>query len=72
MDVVTGLSSDTGEFPGYTHTFPLEMNFRANLTVTLHAKKVGHCKSYGIATSGKVVVTDIGLGKWRLAGNSIT
>jgi ADP-dependent NAD(P)H-hydrate dehydratase / NAD(P)H-hydrate epimerase len=54
VDIVSGLSSDTGLS---VQTFHLT----ADLTVTFHAMKHGHVEGDGPIRSGKVVVKDIGL-----------
>lgn len=54
VDIVSGLSSDTGES---VQTF----HFTADLTVTFHSRKPGHAQGDGPMRSGKVIVKDIGL-----------
>ena len=54
VDIVSGLSSDTGESVQPFH-------LTAELTVTFHAMKIGHCNNDGPMRSGKVVVKGIGL-----------
>ncbi|MFC2967877.1 NAD(P)H-hydrate dehydratase [Acidimangrovimonas pyrenivorans] len=61
VDVPSGLSSDSGAYPGYEDENPLDSCMLANLTVTFHAKKLGHVLGYGPDACGKVVVKDIGL-----------
>ena len=61
IDIPSGLSSDTGYYPGYTHSDPIEDCIIANLTVSFHTKKVGHVRVFGPAACGKVVVKSIGL-----------
>ncbi len=55
IDFPTGLDSDTGKS---VQTFHLA----ADLTVTFHARKIGHVEGDGPIRCGKVVVADIGLG----------
>lgn len=54
VDILSGLDADTGE---RLSPFPL----MADLTVTFHAKKLGHVMGAGPEVSGTVVVVDIGL-----------
>ena len=54
VDIVSGLSSDTGLSVQSFH-------LTADLTVTFHAKKHGHVEGDGPIRSGKVIVKDIGL-----------
>lgn len=61
VDIPSGLSSDTGHYPGYIHADPVEDCIIANLTVTFHRKKIGHVKADGPVACGKLVIKDIGL-----------
>lgn len=61
VDVPAGLSADTGLYPGVEADNPLDTQITANLTVTFHRMKQGHVLALGPASSGKVVVVDIGL-----------
>ena len=54
IDLPSGLSGDTGKPVGDTA-------FAAGLTVTFHARKVGHALQPGRSRCGEVVVVDIGL-----------
>lgn len=54
VDIVSGLSSDSGES---VQTF----HYTADMTVTFHAPKQGHEQGDGPMRSGKVIVKDIGL-----------
>jgi hydroxyethylthiazole kinase-like uncharacterized protein yjeF len=54
VDVPSGLSADTGRPVGGAA-------FRAALTVTFHARKLGHVLEPGRSCCGEVVVSDIGL-----------
>ncbi|MEE9388861.1 MAG: NAD(P)H-hydrate epimerase [Paracoccaceae bacterium] len=68
VDIPSGMSSDTGNYPGYSlPNNPLDDCIVANLTVTFHKKKIGHEKAYGKAACGKTVVKNIGIGKWESA-----
>jgi hydroxyethylthiazole kinase-like uncharacterized protein yjeF len=53
VDLPSGLSGDTGR--------PLGFAPRADVTVTFHARKVGHVLEPGRELCGEVVVADIGL-----------
>jgi hydroxyethylthiazole kinase-like uncharacterized protein yjeF len=58
VDTPSGLAGDTGQ--------PLGLAcFRADLTVTFHAKKPAHVLQPGRGFCGEVVVADIGLGRAR-------
>lgn len=59
IDIPTSLCSDSGEVLK-TPDVALA-HFRADLTVTFHAPKVGHYLEAGPELSGKVVVKEIGL-----------
>lgn len=61
IDIPSGLSSDTGYYPGYTQSDPIEDCIIANLTVSFHTKKVGHVRVFGPSACGNVVVKSIGL-----------
>ena len=54
VDIPSGVSGDTGQASGPA--------VRAGLTVTFHARKLGHVLEPGRAFCGEVVVADIGLG----------
>ncbi len=54
VDVPSGLSGDTGQALGPAVC--------AGLTVTFHARKLGHVLEPGRGLCGEVVVADIGLG----------
>jgi len=58
LDTPTGLSGDTGQPLG-------PACFRADLTVTFHAKKPAHVLQPGRSLCGEVVVADIGLGRTK-------
>ena len=65
IDIPSGVSSDTGEiFPSESFGILPWDAVQADLTVTFHAKKMGHCKGQGVVFCGNVVVKDIGLCKW--------
>ena len=53
IDIPSGVCSDSGKLLGAP--------FVADLTVTFHAKKVGHVLKYGPAFSGKVTLKSIGI-----------
>jgi NAD(P)H-hydrate epimerase len=53
VDIPSGVDASTGEVPG--------ASVRADLTVTFHARKVGHAVAPGRHVAGAVVVADIGL-----------
>jgi len=55
VDLPSGLSGDTGRPLGYAP--------RADLTVTFHARKVGHALEPGRSLCGDLVIADIGLGQ---------
>ncbi|MEL7115410.1 MAG: NAD(P)H-hydrate epimerase [Pseudomonadota bacterium] len=57
VDIPSGLDADTGEIVGGEKGDA----FRAHLTVTFHAPKIGHVTGQGPEICGKVVVKDIGL-----------
>ena len=54
VDILSGLHTDTGEALS-------KLPLAADLTVTFHRMKRGHCLGDGPRLSGKVVVRDIGL-----------
>jgi NAD(P)H-hydrate epimerase len=54
VDVPSGVDASTGEAPGPA--------VAATVTVTFHARKVGHAVAPGRFLAGEVVVADIGLG----------
>ena len=54
IDLPSGLSGDTGRPIG-------DIGFWAGLTITFHARKIGHMLDPGSARCGEVVVADIGL-----------
>jgi hydroxyethylthiazole kinase-like uncharacterized protein yjeF len=58
LDTPTGLAGDTGQPLG-------PACFRADLTVTFHAKKPAHVLQPGRSLCGEVVVADIGLGRTK-------
>jgi NAD(P)H-hydrate epimerase len=53
VDISSGVDASTGEVPGAA--------VRADVTVTFHARKVGHVVGPGLFHSGDIVVADIGL-----------
>lgn len=53
VDIASGVDASTGEVPGEA--------VRADLTVTMHGRKVGLEVSPGLLHAGEVVVADIGL-----------
>jgi len=55
VDVPTGISADTGKVKGEA--------IKANITLALHCKKVGHILFPGVYFSGLVKVLDIGIRK---------
>jgi hydroxyethylthiazole kinase-like uncharacterized protein yjeF len=55
VDIPSGLSGDTGK--------PLGPAVCAGLTVTFHARKLGHVLEPGRSLCGEVMVVDIGLGE---------
>ena len=63
VDIPSGLSADTGEViggaPAHGRRAP-----RVMLTVTFHAAKRGHFEGEGPAHCGRVVIHDIGIGRW--------
>ncbi|SDE84022.1 yjeF C-terminal region, hydroxyethylthiazole kinase-related/yjeF N-terminal region [Celeribacter baekdonensis] len=59
VDVPSGLCADSGKWLGDDQ--PLDFANVANLTVSFHAKKLGHVLANGPQCCGKTVVADIGL-----------
>jgi hydroxyethylthiazole kinase-like uncharacterized protein yjeF len=58
LDTPSGLAGDTGQPIGL-------VSFRADLTVTFHAKKPAHVLQPGRSLCGEVVIADIGLGRTK-------
>ncbi len=63
VDIPSGLSADTGEVIGGAPARGRRAP-RVMLTVTFHAVKRGHLQGEGPACCGRVVVHDIGIGRW--------
>nr|WP_085309196.1 NAD(P)H-hydrate dehydratase [Planktotalea arctica] len=61
IDLPSGLCADSGRYLGFEGENPREGCIRADLTVTFHARKLGHVLGDGAIGSGHVVVKDIGL-----------
>ena len=59
IDIPTGLHADTGVVPGSA--------FRADLTITMGARKSGLVLNRGPEFSGEIIVVDIGIPPHRLA-----
>ena len=55
IDIPSGIHGDTGKVYGYA--------IRANVTLALHSKKIGHTLYPGINYCGKIIVVDIGMSK---------
>ncbi len=70
VDMPSGLSADTGVVLGDEPMHGLRAP-RVMLTVTFHAAKQGHHLAEGPLLSGRLVVCDIGLGKWRSVAEGI-
>jgi len=60
VDLPSGLSSDDGTVVGGDPALALP----ADLTVSFHALKRGHCRKDGPALCGRTVVKNIGLARW--------
>ncbi len=65
IDIPTGISSDNGQIMGDA--------IKANLTLALHCKKIGHVLFPGVYFSGLIKVLDIGIRKSsnKIANNNI-
>ena len=65
IDIPTGISSDNGQIMGEA--------IKANLTLALHCKKIGHVLFPGVYFSGIIKVLDIGIRKSlnKIANNKI-
>ncbi len=70
VDIPSGLSADTGIALGDEPVHGLRAP-RVVLTVTFHAAKWGHHLAEGSRFCGKLVVCDIGLGKWSGAAEDV-
>jgi NAD(P)H-hydrate epimerase len=55
IDIPSGIHGDTGKVYGYA--------IRANVTLALHSKKIGHTLYPGRNYCGKIIVVDIGMSK---------
>ena len=55
IDISSGISGNTGKVLGCA--------VKANITLALHAKKIGHILNPGKKYSGKIIVVDIGISK---------
>ena len=55
IDIPSGIHGDTGKVLGCA--------IKANITLTLHAKKIGHTLYPGIDYCGKIIVINIGINK---------
>ena len=55
IDIPSGINGDTGKVYGYA--------IRANVTLALHSKKIGHTLYPGRNYCGKIIVVDIGMSK---------
>jgi tRNA1(Val) A37 N6-methylase TrmN6 len=62
VDVPSGICSDSGSPLELDH--PTNCFVHADLTVTFQTMKLGHLLSMGPVASRKVVVGDIGIGRW--------
>ena len=62
VDVPSGICSDSGSPLELDH--PTNCFVHADLTVTFQMMKLGHLLSMGPVASSKVVVGDIGIGRW--------
>ncbi len=70
VDIPSGLSADSGEVIGGDPEHGLRAP-RVELTVTFHGLKRGHVLGEGPDLCGRVVVADIGLGKWAGAAEGL-
>lgn len=61
IDVPSGLSADTGCYPGCENENPFDSCPMACLTVTFHRGKVGHFLERGPIACGRLAIADIGL-----------
>ena len=61
VDIPSGLCADSGRYLGLDGETPCDASILANLTVTFHARKLGHVLADGPAACGRLVVRDIGL-----------
>jgi len=71
VDIPSGLSADSGEVIGAEPAHGLRAP-RVELTVTFHGLKRGHVLGEGPDLCGRVVVVDIGLGKWAGAAEGLS
>ena len=55
IDIASGVNGNNGKIMGKA--------IKANLTYTLHAKKIGHTINPGMKYSGKISIMDIGIGR---------
>ena len=55
IDIPSGIHGDTGKVYGYA--------IKANITLALHSKKIGHTLNPGKKYSGKIIVVGIGISK---------
>ena len=55
IDIPSGINGDTGKVLGCA--------IKANITLALHAKKIGHTLYPGIDYCGKIIVINIGINK---------
>jgi NAD(P)H-hydrate epimerase len=55
IDIPSGIHGDTGKVYGYA--------IRANVTLALHSKKIGHTLYPGRNYCGEIIVVDIGMSK---------
>ena len=70
VDLPSGLDSDSGEIPGCPRSQSRPISRQnvipnARLTVSFDSPKLGHVLGQGPEVCGKVVVADIGVGRWR-------
>ena len=55
IDIPSGIHGDTGKVYGYA--------IKANITLALHSKKIGHTLNPGKKYSGKIIIVGIGISK---------
>ena len=61
VDLPSGLCSDSGRYLGMEGTSAFDESITANLTVSFHARKLGHVLADGPIACQRTVVADIGL-----------
>ena len=55
IDIPSGINGDSGKIMGCA--------VKANTTLAIHAKKIGHTLNFGKIYSGKIIIIDIGISK---------